>query len=130
VGSGRAIVPVVMDVKEPSPAYGLLGRRVTSAPERLASDLAMALAVMHHLVAGQGLDFDQVAGSLALFTRRWLLVEWISERDATFADYYRGRIPQWYGEELFLRALEKEFAIRERIPSHPETRELLLCERR
>lgn len=127
---GGRVLPLVMDVKEPSPAYGLLGRRVASAPERLEADLAMALAVMHHLTTGQGLDFDQVVGSLALFTKRWLLVEWIDPTDATFAGYYAGRIPGWYEREAFTRALEKTFVVRETIASHPETRELLLCERR
>ncbi len=68
------IVPLVMDITRPTSEYGLLGR-VASASDRLGGELVLALALVHHLVHGGGLDLGQVAQTLAPFAQRHLLVE-------------------------------------------------------
>lgn len=128
-GGGLDIVSLVMDVTRPTAPYGLLGTRVAGAAERLGCDLALVLAVVHHLFHGAGLDLDQIAGSLAPFARRWLLVEWIEFEDEASHGVYTQRRDGYTSEE-FAAALERHGlrAVR-RLESHPATRSLLLCER-
>ena len=127
---GADVHAVVMDITHPTPAYGLLGARVASAPERLGGELALVLAVVHHLVHGMGLDLDQVAGSLAPFARRRLLVEWIEFEDEASHSVYREPRAD-YTVDAFVAALERTgLHLVRRLDSHPATRSLLLLERR
>jgi hypothetical protein len=126
------VLPLVLDLNDPSPGYGVDNHWFPPATERLQSDLVLALAVTHHLVlAGFRLGFDQVVRSLACFSRRALLVEFIpleSER----CPYDRNSRPDansWYDLDHFIRALRAEFRSVSVLPSPPKSRRLLLCER-
>jgi hypothetical protein len=69
-GNAR-VLPLVLDLKDPSPGYVVDNRWFPPATEWLQSDLVLALDMPHHIaLAGFRLGFDQVVRSLALgFTR-------------------------------------------------------------
>lgn len=123
------ILPLVMNVVDPTASYGTGGARVASASERLGGELVIALALVHHLALGGGLDLAHVVDSLAPFARRRLLVEWIDRSDETLLGWF-GAAPDSYSEDAFRAALEREFAVLDVLPSHPGTRRLYLCDRR
>jgi hypothetical protein len=131
------VLPLVLDLNDPSPGYGVNNRWFPPATERLQSDLVLALAVTHHLVLAEfRLGFDQVVRSLASFTRRALLVEFVPfESDGSLYDtnpYYRDSRPDavgWYDMDHFVRVLRREFRRVSALPSPPKSRRLLLCER-
>jgi hypothetical protein len=126
---GLDVHSVVMDITRPTTAYGLLGARVAAASERLAGELALALAIVHHLVHGMGLELDQVAGSLAPFAGRRLLVEWIEFEDEASHSVYKDRRPDYTVEALTSALGRRGFRFLRRLDSHPATRSLLLFER-
>jgi hypothetical protein len=126
------VLPLVLDLNDPSPGYGVDNHWFPPATERLKSDLVLALAVTHHLVlAGFRLGFDQVIRSLASFTRRALLVEFVP-LDSEGCPYDRNSRPDansWYDLDHFICALRAEFRSVSVVPNPPKARRLLLCER-
>jgi hypothetical protein len=126
------VLPLVLDLNDPSPGYGVDNRWFPPATERLQSDLVLALAVTHHLVLnGLRLGFDQVIRSLASFTRRALLVEFVP-LDSEGCRYNRNSRPDangWYDLDHFILALRAEFRSVSVLPRPPKSRRLLLCER-
>lgn len=82
------VLPLVMDVRTPSPAYGLCGQTAAPATDRLASDLAIALDATHHLGVRYRLNFDQVARGLAQFARRALLIDFVEGHDPATRAYW------------------------------------------
>jgi SAM-dependent methyltransferase len=55
------ILPLVMDFLSPSPACGWRGLQFPSALQRLRSEMALALALVHHLAITQRQTFERIA---------------------------------------------------------------------
>lgn len=99
-----------------------------SAVERFKAQMVIALAIVHHLAFSQQLTFSEIVGQFALFSSRYLIVEFIEQSDQYITDFLKEGF-DWYTKENFVRELEKRFTILESRPSTPhETRTLYLCE--
>lgn len=106
------ILPLVMDILNPTPAMGWRGIQVKNAQERFKSDMVYALAIMHHLVFSRGLDFTRSIQSIRDFCNKWLIIEYISANDPLIEllphrpslDY------AWYTQDNFLRILSRYFS--------------------
>jgi SAM-dependent methyltransferase len=122
------ILPLVMDFTKPTPARGLANHWAIAATERLQCDLVLALAVVDHIVLKQRLNFDQIVEGLAQFSNRWAVIEFIPREDPTISTLWTERV-SWYTLDHFIAALRKRFAKVTAIPSDPEPRVLLLCEK-
>jgi hypothetical protein len=142
----RDIVPLVADVMAPEepveaafPIAGAAGPISLLLPrrERLRSEAGMALALVHHLVLGQGHTPGSVVAALSRLVERHLIVEFVPKHDAlvrsepSFFPALRrdpGRFAG-YTEEALHSELLGHFDQVEVVPSHPEPRRLLLCSR-
>jgi hypothetical protein len=122
------LLPLILDVLNPSPGLGIGNEQYPPAPDRLRSDLVMALALVHHLVLEHKVSFAQVIASLSAFTRRWLLVEFVPADDAHLSQW-SPVTPAWYTLDRFEHALRARFRSITRFESFPSPRVLLLCER-
>jgi SAM-dependent methyltransferase len=122
------------------PSLSLIGdgAPVVSAPDaRLRCEMVMALAIVHHLALGQSHPFDEIANILGRLATKYLCVEFVDLNDPMitsdpgfFPAYSASRESfSWYSKENFVTALGFQFDRIEEIPSHPETRTLLLCGR-
>jgi hypothetical protein len=90
------ILPLVMDLGNPSPALGFELRSTLSLFERPQADLVMCLALMHHLRIAGNLPLARIAEFLAKLGR-WLLIEFVpltdpavrtlTKRQEDFEDY-------------------------------------------
>ena len=78
-GSGN-ILPLVLDLTDPSPARGWRGRERTAFFDRGRPDLVLALAVVHHLSIGANIPLAEVVDFLAS-TGEQLLVEFVEPHD-------------------------------------------------
>lgn len=125
--NGSSILPLFMDIVRATPTYGLM-EAYRSAKERLRVDMVLALALTHHLVFKRGLRFEGIAGLLAGFTKRWLLVEFVPPDDQYVREWMNERF-SWYHLDGFQRALKGIFSRIEIVNSYPSPRVLLLCER-
>jgi SAM-dependent methyltransferase len=122
------ILPLLMDFTKPTPARGLGDHWAIAATERFPCDLVLALGVIHDFVLERRLNFSQIVEGLDLFSKRWVLVEFIPREDPDVAERWTDRI-SWYTLDNFIDALKQKFQTVSVMPSHPDPRVLLLCEK-
>ena len=75
-----SILPLVMDLANPSPALGWNLEERRSLFERSNADLVMALALVHHLAIGHNLPLGHIASFFARLAPR-LILEWVPKSD-------------------------------------------------
>jgi hypothetical protein len=126
-----AILPLVMDVLNPSPACGWLGIQYAAAAQRFKSELALALALIHHLAITQRQTFQRIVPALSAYAGKWLLTEFVPLDDPRSRELLttNRRDLSWYTLDEFQRALSQEFNRIEVLPSNQEGRTLILCTR-
>ena len=132
------VLPIYMNICSPTMDYyrddvigcsGIMPWR-KNAMYRFSSELAIALAIVHHLAFRQQLTFREIIEQFSLFTSRYLLVEFIKQEDVFIADFKKEGF-EWYTEEEFVLELTRSYEILASCHSTPkETRTLYLCERR
>jgi hypothetical protein len=61
------ILPLVVDLADPSPALGWRGRERPSFSTRMRPDLVLCLAVVHHLALTSNVPLEEIVGFLADF---------------------------------------------------------------
>lgn len=86
------------------------GCRMSSPCERLQADLVVALAITHHLILSQGYAVGEVLQTMASYTRRYALVEFMPSGLAT-AEKGAGPTPEWYTQDWFHENFAKVFDV-------------------
>jgi len=74
------VLPLVMDIANPSPSQGWRSAERLSLTDRGIADLVLALGLMHHLVLTKNLPVDQLLQELARISQ-WCLIEQIAPDD-------------------------------------------------
>jgi hypothetical protein len=111
---------------------------LTNAVERLRSDSVIALGIIHHLVLGLGLSFDDVLDSLIALSKKQLVIEFVDTNDAMicnepefFPAYFKNRdLISTYDMQTLIAKIESRGFVVEVRTSHPGTRKMLVCNRR
>ncbi|NJL51301.1 MAG: class I SAM-dependent methyltransferase [Hydrococcus sp. SU_1_0] len=122
------ILPLIMDFTKPTPARGLGDHWAIAATKRFQCDLVLALAVLDDIVFRQRLNFEQIVEGLSQFSKNWAIVEFIPPESSEFAELFSKRV-DWYTLDNAIATLKKEFSKVTILPSYPEGRVLLLCEK-
>ena len=99
-----------------------------SATQRLKSEMALALALVHHMVFKSNLTFEQITQGLSDFTTKYLLVEFIPKEDRYVKEWWTPA-KSWYSLDEFQRSLRRHYSSVTLLESYPEPRVLLLCEK-
>lgn len=114
------------------------GKRVLiNFAQRVQCDAVLVLAVIHHLVLGQGMSFENVFQLLSRLTAKKLIIEFVSLEDDKIVDYpeffsaYAKEKSQFgfYNLPEFLKAAKPYFQRHEIHPSHPKTRTMVVFEK-
>ena len=74
------ILPLLSDFTNPSPALGWENKERKSLLERGPVDLALALALVHHLAIGNNLPMDKIASFFQQLCK-WLIIEFVPKSD-------------------------------------------------
>ncbi len=122
------VLPLIMDLLNPTPAFGWNAAQFPSAIDRFRCELVFAFAIVHHLVFKQLQNFDRVVETLNSFTGKWLLLEFPSPEDEKVKGMWQERC-SWYNLDNLNLALAKHFKIIKVVDSYPATRKLILCEK-
>ena len=125
------VLPLCQDLTNPSPALGWRGRERDSLASRGPADLALALALVHHLAIANNVPLSEVAAFLAELGRQ-LIVEFVPKEDSQVQRMLRTRddIFSDYGEKQFVLALEKHFLVQDRVLLPDSVRSLYRLVRR
>ncbi len=75
------MLPLVLDLTNPSPGLGWANRERLSVAERGPADVVIALALVHHLAIGNNVPLPQVAEMLATLGRS-LIIEFVPKSDS------------------------------------------------
>jgi len=77
----KNLLPLVMDLTNPSPAIGWENQERKSLLERGPADAALALALLHHLAISNNLPLPRIAEFLSQVCR-WLIIEFVPKSDS------------------------------------------------
>ncbi|MGH2395808.1 MAG: hypothetical protein ACRDFW_02230 [bacterium] len=121
------VLPLVIDFTIPTPRHG---RKVEfpSAQERLACEVSLALALVHHLVFSAHMGFERIAQLLAGFTTGHAIVEFVPARDKFVAEWMRPGF-EWYTMDNFIKAMGRTFTLEAVFDSDPPRQVLLFRKR-
>jgi hypothetical protein len=125
------ILPLVLDLTNPSPAIGWENRERSSLLERGRPDLLLALALVHHLAIANNVPLDRIASHFAAIAPQ-LVVEFVPKSDSQVQRMLASRedVFQDYHVQGFESAFGRAFEIRERHPVAGSERTLYLMRRR
>jgi len=76
----KNILPLLIDLTNPSPALGWMNLERFSLIERGPADMIVALALVHHLSISNNLPFDKIAGFLHRCSQR-VVIEFVPKHD-------------------------------------------------
>lgn len=127
----RNILPLVLDLGNPSAAVGWANRERKSFVERGKADLIFALALIHHLSIGNNVPFADVAELFSNLTRQ-LIIEFVPKHDGQAQRLLvtREDIFSDYNQDNFESAFERFFVIENRQQVTGTERTLYLMKRR
>jgi hypothetical protein len=126
----RRVLPLVMDLTNPSPAQGWAHEERASLGERGPADAVLALALIHHLAISNNVPLGHVAGFLARLSPA-LIIEFVPKSDPQVKRLLVSRrdIFSEYDQESFEREFTRHFRIAESLPVGSTGRRLYRMER-
>jgi ribosomal protein L11 methylase PrmA len=124
------LLPLLLDLTNPSPAIGWHHRERQSLLERAPADAIMALALIHHLAISNNVPLARVAGFFAELGR-WLIVEFVPKSDSQVQRLLAARqdIFPDYTIDGFEAAFAQRYKIRRIEAIQDSERRLYLMER-
>ena len=125
------LLPVVLDLTNPSPALGWHNRERESFADRAPAEMVFALALIHHLAISNNVPLQQLA-DFFIDTGKWLIIEFVPKSDSQVKKLLLSRedIFDEYTLEDFERVFETRFKIRKKVKINESERHLYLMERR
>ncbi len=123
------LLPLLLDLTNPSPDLGWHNRERLSWLERGPTDLVMALALIHHLAISNNVPLDRIA-SLLYGLGSWLVIEFVPKNDSQVERLLASRedIFPDYNYENFEAIFSQHFKIHRRDPLPDSERSLYLME--
>ena len=127
----KNILPLVLDVANPSPPAGFNNAERPSFFERVNTEVVLALALIHHLVIGRNIPLNVLApwfGSLS----RWLIIEFIPREDEKVQQMLASRKDVFtdYTQSTFEALFCNYFDIKQKHPIPGSGRTIYLMEKR
>jgi hypothetical protein len=125
------LLPLVLDLTNPSPAIGWANAERATLAERGPADAVLALALVHHLAIANNVPLPAVADYLATLGRH-LVIEFVPKDDEMVQVLLRNRedVFPHYTAERFTEALVSRFEVVHREPIAESGRVLFLGRRR
>jgi hypothetical protein len=125
------LLPLLLDLTNPSPGAGWENKERMTLLERGPADAVLALALLHHLAIGNNLPLDKAARFFA-HAGRSLLIEFVPKSDSQVKRLLvtREDIFEAYTREGFERAFGEVFTIKRRVPLSGSERALYIMEKK
>jgi hypothetical protein len=126
-----SVLPLVMDLTNPSPSLGWALEERRSLLERGPADVVMGLALVHHLAIGSNLPLPRISALLARAGRR-LIIEFVPKDDPMTQRLLAARpdIFPGYTLKAFRAAFAADFRLIEETPVEDSLRTIFLMEGR
>jgi ribosomal protein L11 methylase PrmA len=114
-GDGGSILPLVVNLADPSPGQGWRGRERKPLPERGKPDFTLCLALIHHVVITANIPMADFMRWLAGLGTA-LVIEFVNRDDEMVETLLREKDDQYddYRLEVFEALLSEHFDVRDR----------------
>jgi hypothetical protein len=111
------ILPLVVNLADPSPSQGWRGLERKSLPERGRPELTLCLALIHHIVIGSNIPMRDFVGWLAGLGTS-LVIEFVSRDDEMVQTLLANKDDQYgdFTQDAFEALLDEHFDVRESQP--------------
>jgi hypothetical protein len=111
----RSILPLNMNLSNPSPGLGWANNERSTIAQRGKADMLLALALLHHLRIGNNAPFKMIAEYFSSLASN-LIIEFIPKEDSNVKLMMAGRENNFndYTEENFISAFEIYFNVEEK----------------
>jgi ribosomal protein L11 methylase PrmA len=125
------LLPLVLDLTNPSPAIGWNNNERDSFLQRGPADATLALALVHHLAIANNVPLGRVAEFFAECSE-WLIVEFVPKSDSQVQKLLRSRadIFSGYTQAGFETAFGERFSVKESSAVRDSERWLYLMKRK
>lgn len=125
------LLPLVLDLLNPSPAIGWDNHERENIKTRINADVIMALALIHHLSISSNIPFDYVASFLTELAPN-LIIEFVPKEDSQVQKLLASRADIFanYNETEFEKAFSKYYTITKKDKIKESTRTLYLLKRK
>ncbi len=98
------ILPLLIDLTNPSPGIGWENREIMSLLERGPVEMVLALALIHHLAISNNLPLNRIASFLCGICS-WLVIEFVPKNDSQVQRLLATR------EDIFHSYTQKTFEV-------------------
>ncbi len=124
-----SILPLLMDINNPSSGIGFANRERNSFMDRGNASLTLVLAFLHHMVISNNLSFEMVGEFLSNITN-YLIIEFVPKDDSQVEVLLKTRrdIFDYYDIDTFKKVFSKYFKIIEEKQIKNSKRTLFLME--
>jgi ribosomal protein L11 methylase PrmA len=111
-GGENNILPLLLDLTNPSPGIGWQNRERTSFIARGPADMILALALIHHLAISSNLPFDRIADFFGKICDS-LIIEFVPKSDSQVQRLLSTRedIFTDYRQDMFEEAFRRHFTL-------------------
>lgn len=125
------LLPLLLDLTNPSPGLGWENHERQSLSERGPADVVLALALVHHLAISNNLPFSKIAQFFSHISHN-LIIEFVSKSDSQAQQLLMNRedIFANYSQQAFERDFSEYFVIRHCRPITATERILYLMSNR
>jgi SAM-dependent methyltransferase len=115
-GKDTRLLPLILDLTNPSPGLGWAARERASIFERGPADTVLALALIHHLAISNNVPFDRLARFFASVCNS-LIIEFVPKEDSQVQKLLITREDVFgnYNEEDFRNAFSEPFELKRRV---------------
>ena len=126
------ILPLLLDLTNPSAGLGWENQERMSILERGPADVVLALALIHHLVISNNLPLEKVAGFFHRICNHSLVIEFVPKRDSQVQKLLLSRVDIFddYNQTTFEREFSKFFVIQSKHSIADSDRTLYLMVKR
>jgi hypothetical protein len=125
------ILPLIIDLVNPSPSIGWENKERPSFLDRAGFDLTLCLALIHHLAISNNLPLALIAEFYRARTK-FLIIEFVPKKDSNAQRLLKNRedIFEHYDQVNFEKEFSKFFKIKDRLPVKNSSRYIYLMERK
>lgn len=127
----KNILPLFLDLTNPTPAIGWANTERLSILNRGPADLILALALLHHLAISKNIPLKNIASLFSQLTNH-LVIEFVPKEDSQVKRLLLNRedIFPDYNKDGFEKAFKDFFQIKKAIPLRQSQRIIYLMEKR
>jgi hypothetical protein len=108
---GKNILPLCVDLANPTPATGFMNAERLPFTSRFRSSLVTALALVHHLSLGRNIPLSLVADFFSRLTADNLIIEFVPQSDPKARELLAGRTITGYDKESFESCFGRHYII-------------------